>query len=96
MAEPQVVEQVETETKTRLAPPWKVIVHNDPITLMSYVTMVLQRLFAYDYAEAYSLMMEVHQKGRAIVWTGARERAEVYLQKLHGHHLLASVEPVSE
>ena len=96
MAKPEVIEQVESRTETRLAPPWQVIVHNDPITLQSYVTMVLQRLFAYDHAKAHSLMMEVHLKGRAIVWTGARERAELYLQQLHGHHLLASVEPVSE
>ena len=94
VSDPGVLE--ETETRTRLAPPWNVIVHNDPITLMSYVTMVFQRLFAYDYSKAYRLMMEVHTQGRAIVWTGAHEQAEIYVQKLHGFQLLASMEPVSE
>jgi ATP-dependent Clp protease adaptor protein ClpS len=71
-----------------------VIVHNDPITLMSYVVMVFQKLFSYPYPKAYRLMMEVHNLGRSIVWTGARERAEIYVQKLHSHQLLASMEQV--
>jgi ATP-dependent Clp protease adaptor protein ClpS len=94
--EPGVLEQEATETETRLAPPWNVIVHDDPISLMVYVTMVLQRLFGYAYERAYQLMWEVHTSGRAIVWTGAREQAETYVQKLHSHQLLATMEPVSE
>ena len=73
----------ETVTETQLASPWNVIVHNDPVTLMSYVTMVFQRVFGYDYQKAHHLMMEVHNDGRSVVWTGAREQAEIYLHKLH-------------
>jgi ATP-dependent Clp protease adaptor protein ClpS len=91
---PKVHEQQATETETELALPWNVIVHNDPITLMSYVTMVLQRLFGYPYAKAHRLMMTVHTKGRALVWSGALEQAETYVQKLHAHQLLASMEKV--
>lgn len=90
--EPGVLEEV--EEKTKLAPPWNVIVHNDPITLMSYVTMVFQKLFGYPYGKAHALMMEVHTKGRAVVWTGAREQAESYVQKLHAYQLLSTMEPV--
>ena len=86
----------ETRTETRLAPPWNVIVHNDPITLMSYVVMVFQKLFQYPYPKAHRLMMEVHERGRSIVWTGPHEKAEIYVQKLHGHQLLASMEQVDE
>jgi ATP-dependent Clp protease adaptor protein ClpS len=86
----------ETVTKTRLAPPWNVIVHNDPITLMSYVVMVFQKLFGYAYPKAYRLMMEVHNDGRSVVWTGPREQAETYVQKLHAHQLLASMETTGE
>jgi len=96
MPEPGTIEQVETTTETRLAPPWKVVVHNDPITLMSYVTMVFQRVFGYAYPKAHSLMMDVHHKGRAIVWTGARETAEIYVQKLHSFQLLATMECTQE
>ena len=92
--DPKVVEEV--EVKTQLAPPWNVIVHNDPITLMNYVVMVLQKLFGYAYPKAHRMMMEVHNSGRSVVWTGAHENAETYVQKLHSHQLLASMERVEE
>jgi ATP-dependent Clp protease adaptor protein ClpS len=88
--QPGVVEQLETETRTAL--PWNVIVHNDPISLMSYVTMVFQKLFGYSFPKAYALMMEVHTEGRSVVWSGSRERAEVYVTKLHAYHLQATME----
>ena len=94
MTEPGVLEQQATEAETKLAPPWKVIVHDDPITLMVYVTMVFQKVFGYPYPEAYRLMIEVHNTGAAVVWTGAREQAEAYVQKLHSHQLLATMEQV--
>ncbi len=92
-AAPGVIEEQETETVATLARPWKVIVHDDPVTLMVYVTMVLRKLFGYPYEEAHRLMMEVHTTGRAVVWTGAREQAEMYVMKLHAHLLLATMEP---
>jgi len=90
--DPKTVKEVEVETQ--LAPPWNVIVHNDPITLMSYVVMVFQKLFGYGYPKAHRMMMEVHNLGRSVVWTGAHEKAETYVQKLHSHQLLASMERV--
>ncbi len=91
--EPGVVEETRTDERTSLARPWKVIVHDDPITLMVYVTMVFQRIFGYPREKAHSLMMEVHTKGRSVVWTGAREQAELYVFKLHAAQLLATMEP---
>jgi ATP-dependent Clp protease adaptor protein ClpS len=90
--EPDTLEEVETETRTGLAPPHNVIVHDDPITLMSYVTMTLQRIFGFSHEKAQALMMEVHTHGRSLVWTGAREQAETYVQMLHSAHLLATLE----
>ena len=59
---------------TRPDRPWVVIVWNDPINLMSYVTYVFQKLFGYSREKATKLMLDVHHKGRAIVSSGARER----------------------
>lgn len=89
-------EQTETETKTRpaMARPWNVIVHDDPVTLMTYVSKVFMQVFGYPTEKAQKLMMEVHKTGRSIVWTGAREQAEVYAQKLQAHHLLTTLEQV--
>jgi ATP-dependent Clp protease adaptor protein ClpS len=82
----------ETKTEVDLAVPWNVVVHNDPVNLMSYVTMVFQKVFGYSKEKAEHHMLEVHHKGRSIVWTGAREQAELYVQQLHGYLLLASLE----
>jgi len=72
--------------------PWNVVVHNDPVNLMSYVTHVFRKVFGYAKDRAVKHMLEVHRKGRSIVWTGPRERAEFYVEQLHGHLLLATVE----
>jgi len=93
-AQPGVIEEVESKSATKLAPPWNVIVHDDPITLMVYVTMALQRIFGYGEQKAHALMMEVHTTGRSVVWTGAREQAELYVHKLHAAQLLATMAPV--
>jgi ATP-dependent Clp protease adaptor protein ClpS len=94
LAIPGVETELEPGTVTReeLAPPWHVIVHDDPITLMVYVTHVFMRVFGYAFERAQALMLEVHTRGRAIVWTGDRERAEQYVQTLHGYHLLATLD----
>jgi ATP-dependent Clp protease adaptor protein ClpS len=84
----------ETDAEEALDIPWQVVVHNDPVNLMSYVTMVFQRVFGYPRDKAEKHMLEVHQKGRSILWSGMRERAELYVQQLHGYLLLATLEKV--
>ena len=84
----------ETDAEEALDLPWQVVVHNDPVNLMSYVTMVFQRVFGYPRDKAEKHMLEVHQKGRSILWSGMRERAELYVQQLHGYLLLATLEKI--
>lgn len=85
----------ETQPEADLDLPWQVIVHNDPVNLMTYVTMVFQRVFGYPREKAEHHMLEVHNRGRSILWTGVRERAELYVQQLHGYLLLATLEKIS-
>jgi ATP-dependent Clp protease adaptor protein ClpS len=72
--------------------PWLVIVWNDPINLMSYVTYVFQKLFGYSKEKATALMLDVHHKGRAIVSSGTREKAELDVFRLHECRLWATME----
>lgn len=72
--------------------PWVVIVWNDPINLMSYVTFVLQKLFGYPYEVAEKLMLQVHYEGRAVVSSGTREKAELDVFRLHEHGLWATMQ----
>ncbi len=89
--ESPIVEQ-ETREREMLDSPWQVVVHNDPVNLMSYVTMVFQKVFGFTRERAEKHMLEVHRDGRSIVWSGLRERAELYVQQLHGYLLLATLE----
>lgn len=72
--------------------PWIVIVWNDPVNLMSYVTFVFQKLFGYSLEKATALMLDVHEKGRAVVASGGREEAEMHVFRLHEHSLWATME----
>ena len=85
-------EETEVQTKTSTAKPWNVIVHDDPISLMSYVTQVFMTVFGYSRPKAEKLMLEVHNDGRSVVWTGGREQAEIYLTKLLGYYLKTTLE----
>jgi ATP-dependent Clp protease adaptor protein ClpS len=72
--------------------PWVVIVWNDPINLMSYVTMVFQKLFGYSLEHATRLMFEVHYDGKAVVAAGNREKAELDVTRLHAYGLWATMQ----
>ena len=77
---------------TALDLPWNVIVHDDPVNLMGYVTLILMKIFGYDEKKAAVLMMQVHKLGKSVVWTGEREKAEFYVQQLQAHQLKTSLE----
>lgn len=88
---PGRIEEEITGDDTSVERPWLVIVWNDPINLMSYVTWVLQKLFGYSLQKATNLMLDVHHKGRAVVSSGPREKAEFDCYRLHAHGLWATV-----
>ena len=92
MADSDVLIEEQTKTDESLEVPWNVVVHNDPINLMDYVAKVFMRVFGHSRERAERHMMEVHKKGRSIVCTGGRERAELYVQQLHGFLLQATIE----
>ena len=90
MTETVIEQESKSDTETDL--PWNVVVHNDPVNLMTYVTRIFQNVFGYSRERAEKHMLEVHRLGRSIVWTGVRERAEAYVEQLHGYLLLATIE----
>jgi ATP-dependent Clp protease adaptor protein ClpS len=81
-----------TAAQTRPADVWRVVVLNDPVNLMSYVVMVFKKVFGFEETRARRHMLEVHEKGRSIVWSGVREQAEAYVFTLQQWHLNAVIE----
>jgi ATP-dependent Clp protease adaptor protein ClpS len=89
---PVRVERPAEEDVHELDRPWIVIVWNDPVNLMTYVTFVLQKLFGYSKEKAEKLMMQVHVEGKAVVSDGSREKAEYDVSRLHAHGLWATMQ----
>jgi ATP-dependent Clp protease adaptor protein ClpS len=77
---------------TFLAKPWVTIVWNDPVNLMSYVAFVFQKHFGYPRERATELMLDVHQKGKAVVSNGTREEMERDVEAMHSYGLWATMQ----
>ncbi|MFT4189036.1 MAG: ATP-dependent Clp protease adapter ClpS [Aeromicrobium sp.] len=71
--------------------PWVTIVWNDPVNLMSYVSFVFRSYFGYSEEKANTLMLAVHEEGRAVVASGGREEMERHVQAMHDYGLWATV-----
>lgn len=82
----------DVRTAVALAGIWRVVVLNDPVNLMSYVVMVFKKVFGFDEQTARRKMLEVHEQGRSVVWSGLREKAEAYAFTLQQWHLTAVLE----
>jgi ATP-dependent Clp protease adaptor protein ClpS len=85
-------EIAETSTAMATEGPWKVVVLNDPVNSMSYVVLVFRKVFGFDENKARIHMLEVHEQGRSVVWSGLREKAEFYAFTLQQWHLTAVLE----
>lgn len=85
---PEVLKKQEQEAE------WQIVVYDDPVNLMSYVTMVFQKIFGLTKEKAEIKMLEVHEQGRSILWLGNREEGELYVEKLQGYLLTAALEQI--
>src|SRR6476660_5964470 len=65
------------EDKTKRLPPYHVILMNDDDHTFDYVIHMMQRLFGHPVEKGYQIAVEVHSKGRVIVDTTSKERAEL-------------------
>ncbi len=92
-AQPQYSPSQQGDTAVAFQGIWRVVVLNDPVNLMSYVVMVFKKVFGFDEQTARQKMLEVHEQGRSIVWSGLREKAEAYVFTLQQWHLTAVLEP---
>ena len=103
---PEVLPEEETETRTRRQPPYAVVLHNDDTNTMDFVVLVLRKVFGYTVEKCVELMLEAHEKGKAAVWIGTLEVAELKADQIKscgadpfvkkgGHPLGVSVEPAA-
>jgi len=95
-AEPQVIPDIEREEETRPKsggePGFLVIVWNDPVNFMDYVTHVFQVVFGWARKKAEFHMMQVHNQGKSVVARESMEKAEHYVHQLQKYSLHATME----
>jgi len=70
-------------SKKRLAPLYRVLIHNDEVTPMDFVVMVLIQVFKKDAGEACRIMMEAHTADTALVAVLPLEQAELRVDQAH-------------
>lgn len=85
--------EAQPKTKLDLNPLWRVVFLNDAVSRMTYVVLVLRKVFGFDETTATAHMREAHERGRTVLWVGTRERAEAYVFTLRQWHLTAVIEP---
>lgn len=81
-------------TVRKLAPRYRVLLHNDDYNSMEYVVQTLMKTVpSITQPQAVSIMMEAHTNGMALVITCAQEHAEFYSETLNNHGLSSTIEP---
>jgi ATP-dependent Clp protease adaptor protein ClpS len=80
----KVNEKTDDKTKPKKQPPYAVIVHDDDFHTYEYVMEVLQKVCGHDLQKAFVLTQTVDLTGRAAVWTGTKEVAELKRDQIRG------------
>ena len=86
MTDVTVATKPKEATKTRRVPPYNVILLNDDNHSMEFVIEVLSKALGYSVERCYQLMMQAHTSGRAVVWTGPKEVAELKAEQIRTFH----------
>jgi ATP-dependent Clp protease adaptor protein ClpS len=88
---PATKERIDRGTGTGLGAPWNVIVLNDNHNTFQSVAFALaSTLPDVSYDRGMALANRIHNSGRAIVWSGHKEAAELYWDQLRGYGLTMS------
>lgn len=83
-----------SSTARKLAPRYRVLLHNDAVNPMEHVVQALMKTVpSLTIPQAVSIMMEAHTNGIALVITCAQEHAEFYCETLKNHSLTSTIEP---
>jgi ATP-dependent Clp protease adaptor protein ClpS len=88
------LEDIRLDERLLLGKPWMLLVWDDPVNLMTYVTWVFTSYFAFSKEKAERLMMQVHTEGKAAVASGTREEIERHVEAMHGYGLQATMQRV--
>jgi ATP-dependent Clp protease adaptor protein ClpS len=76
------------ESGTASDKPWNVVVLNDDHNTFEGVAFAISSTIpGVSYDQGMALANRIHTTGRAVVWSGHKEPAELYWERLKGHGL---------
>ena len=82
------LERTERDTGSGLGDAWKVIVLNDDHNTFDGVAAALSAVIpGVSFDRGMALANTIHSSGRAVVWSGVREQAELYWEQLRDRGL---------
>ncbi len=88
----QTIERPSTSAK--IAPRYRVLLHNDDFNTMEYVVQsLLEVVNVLTQPQAVEIMLEAHNNGVALVTTCVLEHAEFYCNGLRSKGLTSTIEP---
>jgi len=79
---PDVDVDEQTTTDTRILPPYVVIIFNDEYHSFEFVVQILLKVIRCTTEQAIAYAKQAHESGRAIVWSGSKEVAELKKEQL--------------
>ena len=79
-------------TRSRALPPWRVLLHDDDVNDMNFVTRAIQQLTPLRRGEAWDRMIEAHRSGVALLLVTHREHAELLQEQFTSLTLTVSIE----
>ncbi|HXL72968.1 MAG TPA: ATP-dependent Clp protease adaptor ClpS [bacterium] len=82
----------QTNTETELGNPWQVVLFNDEVHSFDEVILQIQKATGYALERAVELTIRVHQKGKALVYVGAKEKCEKVSAILQQIQLIVQIE----
>jgi ATP-dependent Clp protease adaptor protein ClpS len=74
----------EGKTRPKRQPPYAVIVENDDLHTYEYVIEALSKVCGHSFQKSFLLACEIDTRGRAVVWSGTRELAELKRDQIRG------------
>lgn len=83
----------QSKPKPGKLPPWKVVLHNDPVNTMQDVVLTIKMLTHLTEQAAVRRMLEAHTRGRSMILTTHRERAELYKEQFASKGLIVTIGP---
>ncbi len=81
----EVIPRVHPENRTKLQPPYHVVLLDDQDHTYEYVIEMLGKVFGHGRDKAFQMAQEVDASGRCNVYTGSLEQAEFKRDQVHAY-----------